>query len=121
MLMNDEGWPCELPYQTQGEKVADSGYDKEQVVGRYFVINQGTDISKDIANPFIVYLNKDGSCDGKEVSGTWEQVDGSYYMHITLEDKSYSGVFCEMKDEAGTDVMTFSAVGNNETISGVKY
>ena len=121
MLMNEEGWPCFLPYQTQGETVSEDGYAKDDVVGRYYVINQGTDISSDIANPFIVYLNKDGSCEGKEVSGTWEMKDDTYYMDITIDGTSYSGVFCQMKDEAGTDVMTFSAVGNNQTISGVKY
>ena len=47
--------------------------------------------------------------------------DGSYYVHITVDEKEYSGVFCEMKDEAGTSVMTFSAVGSNESIWGVKY
>ena len=121
ILMNEEGWPCFLPYQTQGETVSENGYAKDDVIGRYYVINQGTDISSDIANPFIVYLNKDGSCDGKEVSGTWEMKDDTYYMDITIDGTSYSGVFCQMKDEAGTDVMTFSAVGNNQTISGVKY
>lgn len=121
ILMNEEGWPCFLAYQTQGETVSENGYAKDDVVGRYYVINQGTDISSDIANPFIVYLNKDGSCDGKEVSGTWEMKDGTYYMNVTIDGTTYSGVFCQMKDEAGTDVMTFSAVGNNQTISGVKY
>ena len=121
LIMNEEGWPCELPYQTQGETVSEEGYDKADVIGRYYVINQGTDISSDIANPFIVYLNKDGSCDGKEVSGTWEMKDGTYYMNITIDGTDYSGVFCQMKDEAGTEVMTFTAVGNNQTISGVKY
>jgi len=30
-------------------------------------------------------------------------------------------VFCKMLDEAGTEVMTFSAVGSNESVWGVKY
>ncbi|MCB8829816.1 endo-alpha-(1-_5)-L-arabinanase, partial [Escherichia coli] len=56
MLMNEDGWPCELPYQTQGETVSGTGYETDAVVGRYFVINQGTNISNDIANPVILYL-----------------------------------------------------------------
>ncbi len=121
LIMNEEGWPCELPYQTQGETVSDSGYDKQKVIGRYYVINQGTDISSDIANPIIIYLNKDGSLDGAEVTGNWSMTDGTYYMNITIGDKEFSGVFCQMQDEAGTDVMTFSAVGGNESLWGVKY
>lgn len=121
MLMNEAGWPCELPYQTQGETVFTDGYPKDEVVGRYFFINQGTDISSDIANPQIIYLNADGTCDGQDIKGTWSIKDGTYYMSLEINDNKYSGVFCRMKDEAGTEVMTFSAVGNNESIWGVKY
>lgn len=121
MLINEDGWPCELPYQTQGETVTESGYDNSEVVGRYFVINQGTDISSDIANPSILYLNADGSVVGREVTGTWEAKDGSYYMNITIGEEEYKGVFCQMKDEAGTEVMTFSAVGSNKSVWGVSY
>ena len=39
----------------------------------------------------------------------------------TYDEKEYSGVFCEMNDEAGTKVMTFSAVGSNQSIWAVKY
>ncbi len=42
-------------------------------------------------------------------------------MSITYDGTAYSGVFCQMNDEAGTQVMTFSAVGNNESVWGVKY
>lgn len=37
-------------------------------------------------------------------------------MHITYDDHVYSGVFCAMKEQAGKEVMTFSAVGVNESI-----
>ena len=121
MIVNEDGWPCELPYQTQGETISEDGYEKTDVVGRYYVINQGTDISDKIANPKILYLNKDGSVTGEKSKGTWTYNDGSYYMDITIDGDEFSGVFCRMKDEAGTDVMTFSAVGQNESVWGVKY
>lgn len=121
MLVNEDGWLCELPYQTQGETVSENGYEQEQLAGRYFVINQGTDISSDIANPHILYLNADGSVIGRESSGSWSAKDGSYYMDITIDGEEYRGVFCAMKDEAGADVMTFSAVGGNQSVWGVSY
>lgn len=120
-FLNEEGWPCMLPYVTSGETISETGYEKDQVAGRYFVINQGTAINGDVAQPFILYLLEDGSVVGEEVSGSWTEKEGSYYMTITYDEKEYSGVFCAMKDEAGTDVMTFSAVGSNESIWGVKY
>lgn len=121
MLVNEEGWPCELPYQTQGETVSEEGYDKKDVVGRYFVINQGTDISSDIANAKVLYLTKGGKVVGEKSEGTWTYNKGSYYMDITIDGDKFTGVFCQMKDEAGTDVMTFSAVGSNESVWGVSY
>ena len=42
-------------------------------------------------------------------------------MNVLVDGKEYSGIFCKMLDEAGTEVMTFSAVGNNESLWGVKY
>lgn len=120
-LLNKEGWPCMLPYVTSGETVSENGYDKENLVGRYYVINQGIKINGEVAAPFILYLMDDGSVVGENISGSWKAEDSSYYMTITYDEKEYSGAFCEMKDEAGTDVMTFSAVGNNESVWGVKY
>ncbi|MDY5520829.1 MAG: glycoside hydrolase family 43 C-terminal domain-containing protein [Agathobacter sp.] len=55
------------------------------------------------------------------MEGTWSMKNGTCYMRLIYDEVEYSGVICEMKDEAGTNVMTFSAVGNNESIWGVKY
>lgn len=120
-LVNEEGWPCMLPYATDGEIVSESGYVKEEVTGEYYVINQGTQINAEIAQPFKLVLTERGNVYGDGITGTWEMTDGTYYMHITYNDKEYSGVFCAMNDEAGTPVMTFSAVGSNESVWGVKY
>ena len=110
-----------LPYATDGETISESGYEKDRVVGEYYVINQGMGIDAKIAEPFKLVLSKKGNVYGDGVTGTWEMKDGSYYVHITIDEKEYSGVFCEMNDEAGTPVMTFSAVGSDESIWGVKY
>lgn len=120
-LLNEEGWPCMLPYATERETVSESGYDMEKMAGEYFVINQGMTVDAGIAAPFKLLLTEKGNVYGDKITGTWEAKDGSYYVRITYDDKEYSGVFCEMNDEAGTPVMTFSAVGSNESIWGVKY
>nr|MCR5692127.1 glycoside hydrolase family 43 protein [Eubacterium sp.] len=134
-LLNEEAWPCMLPYATDGETVSETGYDKSEIVGDYYVINQGTKIDAKIAEPVKWVFTEDGFVYGQDMKGTWTVSDGKYYVHISTgveeseddstevddEQPSYSGVFCKMKDEAGTEVMTFSAVGNNESIWGVKY
>ena len=110
-----------LPYAVDGESVSPDGYDKAEVVGDYYMINQGMNVDAKIAQPVKLVLSKRGNVYGDGITGTWEMKDGSYYMSITMEDVTYSGVFCEMNDEAGTGVMTFSAVGKNKSIWGVKY
>ncbi len=120
-IVNEEGWPCMLPYATDGETVSGSGYDKGAVAGRYYVINQGTAIDAEIAQPFILYLDESGKVFGDGVEGSWGMKDGTCYMKVSYGGKDYSGVFCQMNDEAGTQVMTFSAVGGNESVWGVKY
>ncbi len=121
MLVNEEGWPCMLPYATEGETVAQEGYDLEEITGDYYVINQGTGINAEIAEPVKWTLTKKGNIYGENLTGTFEEREGSYYIHLDVGDASYSGVLCRMNDEAGTSVMVFSAVGNNESIWGVKY
>ena len=139
-FLNEEGWPCMLPYATDGETIEEKGYEKSKIVGEYYVVNQGTKIDANIAEPEKWVFTENGYVLGKEVTGTWEQKDGTYYVHMTFgidaaedessddendakkdEKDSFSGVFCEMNDEAGTKVMTFSAVGKNQSIWGVKY
>ena len=120
-FLNEEGWPCMLPYATGGETISETGYGMDEIAGRYYVINQGIEIDSEVAEPVIFYLNEDGTVLGEEIEGTWSVTDGTCFMHINYEDKEYSGVFCKMKDEAGTDVMTFTSVGSNESVWGVKY
>lgn len=120
-IVNEEGWPCMLPYATDGETVSESGYDRSAVAGRYYVINQGTAIDAEIAQPFLLYLDESGKVYGDGVDGSWEMKDNTCYMKVSYGGADYSGVFCQMNDEAGTQVMTFSAVGNNESVWGVKY
>lgn len=120
-IANANGWPCMLPYATDGETVSETGYSKEQICGEYYVINQGTRINADIAAPVMLSLTSKGNVYGDEITGTWTMQDNTCYMTITYNNTTYNGVFCEMKDEAGTPVMVFSAVAENESLWGVHY
>lgn len=120
-FINEEGWPCLLPYATEGETISEFGYSTEQIAGKYYLINQNLAIDSQIAEPIILILHEDGTVEGEKAEGNWNMTEETYYMHITYDEKEYSGVFCEMNDEAGTKVMTFTAVGNNQSIWGVKY
>ena len=120
-FLNEEGWPCMLPYATNQETISETGYAKDEVIGLYYFVSQGYYINDKVAQPIMIELAADGKVYGEDVEGTWEAKEGTYYMNLTVDGKEYSGVFCAQKDEAGTDVMTFSAVGGNTTVWGVKY
>jgi hypothetical protein len=96
-------------------------FPREEIAGRYYVINQGTAINARIAEPFILYLREDGTVGGESVSGSWSLSDGSVFLHLTLDDASWSGIICRMQDDAGTDVTVFSLAGQNESVWGVRY
>lgn len=120
-LLNAEGWPCMLPYATAGETAPENGYRKSDVTGEYYFIQQGTEINAKIAEPCKIFLSKTGTIYGDNTTGTWKITDGTCYLNMIYKGVEYSGVFCQMNDEAGTPVMTFSAVGSNESVWGVKY
>lgn len=120
-FLNAEGWPCMLPYATNGETISETGYARDEVAGLYYVINQGYSVNEKIAEPIMLELTAGGGVYGDGVEGTWSMTDGTYYMTITIDGKEYSGVFCKQLDEGGTEVITFSAVGSNVSVWGVKY
>lgn len=124
-FLNEEGWPVMLPYITNGETISDSGYTADEIAGRYYLEELGLDISGTVPTPSIIYLGKNGkvfsqTSDGSISEGSYSVSKGKYYMHITINNAEYSGVFCKQLDEAGKEVIVFSACGQNKTIYGVK-
>ncbi len=125
-FLNKEGWPVMLPYITDSEQISKTGYRTDEISGRYYFIDQGTGIGPDIAEPSIMYLDDAGttykkSSEGLEITGSYTVEEGSPYVTFEYEGVKYSGVFCKQKDEAGKEVMVFTAAGANACIWGVKY
>ena len=120
VFLNREGWPVLAPYTTKGETISEEGYSLEEMAGTYYFINQDIKLNSEIVSAELMTLKEDGTVSGC-AEGTWQWEDGTCYMSLTYEDVTYSGVFCAMKDEAGTDVMTFSAAGDNKSVWGAKY
>lgn len=122
MFVNKEGWLVVAPYENSGDKISETGYSKDEVVGNYQFINHGTATTGKVADILNVSLNEDNTVSG-DIYGTWTMEENSYYMTITTNDVTYSGVFFKQQDESLEDnkVMTFTAVGsNNESVWGSK-
>ena len=122
MFVNKEGWLVVAPYENSGDEISQTGYSKEEIVGNYQFINHGTATTSAIANTLNIKLNEDFTVSG-DITGTWTMEEDTYYMTITTNDVTYSGVFFKQQDESLEEnkVMTFTAVGNNnESIWGSK-
>lgn len=118
-FLNADGWPTTAVYEYRGEQPAH--YKDSQVTGTYEFINHGTDSTGNMLNTMEIKLNKDGTVTGDQ-EGTWKktEAEGRDYDYVTLQigDVTYKGFFFLQTNEAEEDpvqVMTFSAIGNDNT------
>ena len=122
-FINEEGWPVTAVFENKGDKISETGYDKDSIVGDYEYINHGTNVDNaNVKKPQNIKLNADGTISGA-IKGTWTSKDGSYHMSAVIDGVTYSGVFFQQHDESATceKRMTFTAIGtNNQTIWGVR-
>lgn len=121
LFRTDDGWLVAAPFNYQeGEGLLEAG--PEDLAGQYFVVNHGTDISKNINNATEILLYKNGTVrdENKNKIGSWS-VDKST-MEIILNQKTFNGVFIQQHDEGRNEVIAFSAASSdNESLWGVQY
>lgn len=109
MFLNENGWFVTAPYRYTQETI--ESYEAEEVTGTYKLINQGNDISKEVKEPVMIHLKRNGKVSG-ELKGKWELVNYNQ-IKISLNGITYKGVFLRQWDEYGLkDVMTFTALSD---------
>lgn len=121
-FINSKGWPVTAVFEYRGDKILASGYSPESIIGDYEFINHGIQCDKaEMLEVQNITLNEDGTITG-DVEGTWAEADNNYMAEFTIGDEEYSGVFFRQHDESQEpkEVMTFTAIGENKTIWGVK-
>lgn len=124
MFINEDGWLVATPFASAGETVSESGFQSvKEISGSYYYVNHGTDISAEIHNSEEMSLKKDGTIRLADATkGTYEIVEGTSFVTMTIGEATYKGVVIDMQDEAGNAVRCIAAVGNNnETIWAVSY
>lgn len=139
MFRTENGWLVAAPFETSGETLPEDGYQLADLVGTYYVVNHGTDISDVVPDTVPYSLQPDGgiytvledadtstaavsgaASEEKAVRknssvalgdrvGSFTLTEGTPYLTITLNDESYEGVAIEMNDEAGNAVMCLTA------------
>lgn len=122
MLMTENGWPAVMPFNTTGNDLQKkTEYNVNDIAGRWYFLNHGTDISADIHIAKECTIDN-GKISGEEISGSVELTESSRYIRIVTENAEYCGVVADMTDEAGNLTRCISAVGdNNETLWGIMY
>ncbi|MBL5008936.1 hypothetical protein CU016_1031 [Enterococcus lactis] len=119
MYMNEEGWPVPAPYEYRGnEQVADA-LTEDEIIGRYEIINHGTDNGTTMLKTQMIEFQKDGNVTG-DLTGTWMYDAG--YLVLTFEETTFKGILLTQEiTEFEQQKLTFSTIGdNNESIWGIK-
>lgn len=139
LLHNVNGDPLVTPFEYTGDATeyntaVASPYNTEDIVGQYYVVASGVETSTSKESYGGITLTADGAAMGL-ISGTWEFEDGSGYsnyvvIHDEVNNVDYHGAFLvqEVEDanslgstNDGNTTMTFTLVGNNQTVWGAWY
>lgn len=136
MLRTENGWHTMLPLKFGGETA--QSVDYSDIVGNYEFIMFGNETTAledntdwgsadSIVEPtFKAQISADGTLtiypNGTDRSVTTDLYlkNNSYQFTFAFENAVYYGVFCKGKKDSGNEVMTLSAVAdNNKTVWGV--
>lgn len=139
LLHNVNGDPLVTPFEYTGDTDKDlydaaaTEYDvNDQIVGQYYVVSSGGETSTSKESVGGVTLTAGGLVMGM-ISGTWEfETIGNYQngvvIHDQVNDVDYHGAFLMQTVEDSTSIdsgaktaLTFTLVGNNQTVWGVWY
>ena len=119
MYMNEDDWPIPAPFEYRGnEQVADD-LNESEILGRYEIVNHGTDNGKTMIQSQWIELQENGEITGDQV-GTWTYNEGK--INLVLGDNTFKGTL--LKQEVANfdkQKLTFSTFGdNNASIWGIK-
>lgn len=85
------GWLVAAPFETNGETIAESGYDLSDVIGSYYVVNHGTDISDAVPEDVLLSLQPDGGIYVVEDADAAGSSDKSSSGSASAQKKSAGG------------------------------
>ena len=115
-FLSQTGWPVTAVYENRNDTIRH--YEDREILGSYEFCNHGQKTSSDMVQMENITLNEDGTIQGDR-SGTFKKIRGNNYDYIVInmDGTQYEGVFFRQKNESknSTQVMTFTAIGNNNT------
>lgn len=126
MGVTADGWLAMLPFNYCGEELKSisakdiSGvYETVDFTNKTMKCEDETDwdsVSSIICPTAETELKADGTViSGDSKAGQWSIDNDSYQITITVNDKTYQGVACKMKDDNGKEVIAISAIGSDNS------
>ena len=125
-----DGWLVAAPFEYTGETVKSADISTTQQVatenipGTYklMIHRYGLDYkwgNQELVTPIDITLSADGTISGDK-SGTWEAVEGTSYVNLTIGGLLYKGVMVNQVMESNTTnwpSTTFTANNKNKTVA----
>ena len=124
LFRTSDGWLTAAPFPFTGTEKTATGLTRREVAGSYFMVNHGTDISSNIKKAEETFFCFGGAVRNVEGTrlGSWHYDGDRASVSIKLEEDLFAGVLFKQTDEAGNEVMAFSALSENTgALWGVKY
>lgn len=130
VFQNQDGWLVAAPFEYTGETVKSADISTTQQVatenipGTYklMIHRYGLDYkwgNQELVTPIDITLSADGTISGNK-SGTWEAVEGTSYVNLTIGGLLYKGVMVNQVMESNTTnwpSTTFTANNKNKTVA----
>ena len=130
VFQNQDGWLVAAPFEYTGETVKSADISTTQQVatenipGTYklMIHRYGLDYkwgNQELVTPIDITLSADGTISGDK-SGTWEAVEGTSYVNLTIGGLLYKGVMVDQVMESNTTSWpstTFNPTKKNKTVA----
>ena len=121
LLRTKSGWLTACPFATDGEMLSYKDYQNVEVMGEYYLVEHGLDISNEVHKPLRVIFTIEGKILRENVEIGHYEVGARANISVTVHDITYEGLVIQQNDEAGNPTMCITGVGDNQSIWAVKY
>ncbi len=116
------GWLAAAPFETCGETLPEEGYALEDVIGSYYIVNHGTDISDAVPEDVLVSLQPDGGIYTAEDAENGADAAGSASSGETKEEKAVrANSASALGEKCGSFALTEDSPYITVTLDGDTY
>ena len=134
LFRTGHNWLTVCPFATDGEMLCQKNYHESEILGTYYLVEHGLDISNRMHKPLRVEFVRGGDIlkyvdQSAEPQNTLKYekpygefiLDGGGRIAFAVGGVHYEGVIVQLNDEAGNPTMCVTGVGENQSAWAVRY